>query len=149
MRYETCHLEGQNVVGIIYVMFAITLLVVVFSIVVLSKRKGGNAATDTDDVFSISGNQLTVLAGIPAIYEIDEIERITFSIIVGRHSAYSGVMRIVKTNGKKSRPFLFDGSAYKKKLTLKSTKQDINLATQYLMDELRQYNICCSHSMHE
>ena len=136
-------------VVIIYAMFAIILLVVIFAIVAFAKRKGVNATTDAErfDVFSISGNQLTVLAGIPVTYEIDEIEKVAFSVFIGKHSAYSGVMRIVKANGKKSRPFLFDGSAYKKKVVLKSSKQDIELATQYLMDELGRYNICCSCSM--
>ena len=136
-------------VGMIYAMLAIALLAAIVAVVVFAKRKGGSAISGAEkyDVFSISGNQLTVLAGIPVTYPIDEIERIAFSVMVGKHSAYSGVMRIVKTNGKKSRPFLFDGSAYKRELVLKSSKQDIQLATRYLMDALRRHNIPCSHSM--
>lgn len=137
-------------VGLIYAMFAVTLLVIIFAIVVLAKQKGTrtNVNGERYDVFKISENQLTVLAGIPVTYEIDTIESITFSAMKARRSSsYTGIMRIVKANGKKSRPFLFDSSACKKKFVLASSKQDIEEAIQYLMSELQRYNIRCSRSM--
>lgn len=136
--------------GWIFAMFAITLLVIIFAVVMLARLKStrANANADKYDVFELSGNQLTVLAGIPVAYKIDEIERITFSAKRGRRrpSSYSGVMRIVKANGKKSRPFIFDSSVVKRKFVLSSSKQDIEQAIQYLMNELEQYHIRCSYT---
>lgn len=132
---------------IIYVMFAVILLAVIFAIVVFAKvGKRKNANVGVYDVFEISSTRLTVLAGIPVTYEIKEIENITFSASRAPRSTsiYNGIIRVIKTDGKKSRPFLFDSSAYRKKMVFVSSKQEIEQTIQYLMDELKQHHIPCS-----
>ncbi len=136
---------------VIYAMFAVAIVVIVFSFISLSKLK--NTATYTNaekfDVFKVSGNQFIVLTLSPITYEINDIERIDFSIskVPRSVSSYSGVMRVIMKNGKKSRPFIFDSSAYTKKATLSSSKQQIEQTIQYLMDELKQHHIYCLHTV--
>ncbi|MDL2225041.1 hypothetical protein LJC20_02385 [Eubacteriales bacterium OttesenSCG-928-M02] len=79
-------------------------------------------------------------------YEIKEIENITFSASRAPRSSsiYNGIIRVVKADGKKSRPFMFNGSAYLKKSVLVSSKQEIEQTIEYLMDELQQHHIPCS-----
>lgn len=137
-------------VWIMYAMFAVIILTIILAIVVfvnVGKRK--NTTAGTFDVFEISGNQLTILAGIPVTYEINEIESITFTASRAPRStsAYNGIIRVIKTDGKKSRPFLFDSSAYKKKMVLINSKQEIEQTIQYLMDDLKQHHIRCSRTM--
>lgn len=133
--------------GMVYMTLAITLLVIILSIVILARRKGTRTSEEKYNVFKISGNQLTVLAGIPVTYDMDEIERITFSAVRGgRSSSHSGVMRVVTIGGKKSRPFLFDSSVIKRKFVFSSSKQDIEQAIQYLTAELEQHHIRCSYT---
>ncbi|MCI7681237.1 MAG: hypothetical protein MSP55_03310 [Fusobacterium necrophorum] len=95
------------------------------------------------DVFHISENQLTILAGIPVTYSIDTIEELTFSKMRGKYGGYTDIIRVIKTNGHKSRPFLFDGSAYYKKFMFLSSEKDIDLAIIALMKELKKYRIPC------
>lgn len=131
----------------IYATLAITLLVIILAVVMLAKRKGIRAKTNAEkyDIFGIARNQLTVLAGIPVTYHLSEINSITFSAKKDRGGiSYIGIMRVVKTNGKKSRPFLFDSSVVKKKFVLSNSKQDIEQTIQYLMRELESHYIRCS-----
>lgn len=134
----------------IFVMFAAVLAVIALVVLILlrSKRTRERMHIEADkyDVFAFTGSQLIVLAGSPAAYEIDEIERVTFTAMKAPRSmsAYNGVLRIVKKNGKKSRPFLFYGSAYTKKATLSSSKQEIEQAMAYLMAQLREHRIPCA-----
>lgn len=136
-------------IWMIYAMFAVTLAVLLFAVVIFVKRIGTDTNAERYDVFEISGNQLVVLTGIPVKYEIEEIAEVTFSAIKAPRSmsTYNGVMRVIKANGKKSRPFLFNSSAYTKRMVLSSSKQDIVLTIQYLMDEMRRYHIRCSRTM--
>lgn len=135
-------------VGMIYAMLAVCLLVIIFALVIFVKRTRTNQSTAAQnyDVFEVSGNRLTVLAGIPVTYQIDEIKKITFSIMKAPRSmsTYNGIMRVVKANGKKSRPFMFNSSAYAKKMVLASSKQEIEQTTRYLMDELKRHHIACA-----
>lgn len=135
-------------VWLVYAMLAVILLVLIFAVAIFVKRIGTRTNTNagTYDVFEISGNRLTVLAGIPVTYEIGEISKITFSARKAPRSmsVYNGILRVVKTNGKKSRPFLFNSSACTKKMVLASSKQDIEQTIQYLMEELKRHNIPCS-----
>lgn len=138
-------------IGIIYAMFGFMLLVIIFAIVVFAKQKRPHESLGAQsyDVFALSGNQLTILAGIPVTYEIDEIEQITFSVIraVRSTNVHNGIMRVVKKNRKKSRPFMFNSSALTKKTVLISSKQQIEETITYLMDELRRHHIRCSRIM--
>ena len=134
--------------GLIYAMLAITLLAIIFAIVMFVKRTGSRGSINAGqyDVFEVSGNQLTVLAGIPVTYDIGEIDRITFSASKAPRSmsSYNGIMRIVKADGKKSRPFLFNSSALTKKMVLASSKREIEETIQYLMEDLKRHHIACS-----
>jgi len=137
-------------VGLIYVMFAVSILAIIFAVFMLIKRKNISTNVDKYDVFTVSGNQLTVLAGLPVTYEIDTIEKITFSVQRDRRgSTYVGIMRIIKANGKKSRPFFFDSSVCKKKFVLVNSRQDIEQAIEYLTIELKRYHIRCSDKIQD
>lgn len=132
---------------VIYAMLGFFLFVIAMTMVLLAKRKGALASTGAQsyDVFAVSGNRLTVLAGIPATYELDEIREVTFSTVKAPRSmfVYNGIMRIVKVNGKKSRPFMFNSSVYARETVLASSRQDIEETIGYLMNELEQYQIHC------
>ena len=123
-------------------MLAVILFVVVFALVSIARRKNIPVNSGKFEVFSFSGSQLTVLAGIPVTYDVSAIENVVFTKQRSRAGgSYTGILRIVKTDGKKSRPFIFDGSVVAKKLMLVSTEQDINNAITCLKDELRAHNI--------
>lgn len=94
------------------------------------------------DVFMIENNELTVLSGIPVRYCLDDIEMVIFSK-VGRMGSYTGRMKIMKKGGKFGRTFLFDASAYLKKFQTGSTYEEIELATEDLMKQLRNHGIKC------
>lgn len=127
-------------------MFGFILLVFVFVIITMMKQKGAGISKSTFDVFQISGSSFTVFTGVPVTYDMSDIEKIIFSVQRGRrNTSYTGIMRIVKANGKKSRPFLFDSSVYKKKLVLSSSKQEIEEAIKYLMSKLKAHSIPCLH----
>lgn len=138
-------------VWLIYGMLTVALLAIIFAIVVLVRRTGSRSNINgvRYDVFAVSGDRLTVLTGVPVTYDIAEINQITFSVSKTPRSmsSYNGIMRIVKTNGKKSRPFLFNSSAHTKKMVLVSSKQEIEQTIQYLMDDLRRHHISCSRVM--
>lgn len=129
-------------------MLGVVLLAAVLAIVMLAKRKNAHANTGAAmyEVFDISGGRLTVLAGLPVTYQLEEIARVTLAARKAPRSmsAYNGVLHVVKKNGKKSRPFLFDSSVYKKKMVLISSKQEIEEAIRYLMEELKRHHIPCS-----
>lgn len=134
---------------VIYIMLGMIFLVMIVAISILIKGAGGRTNAARYDVFEVSGDQLTVLAGIPVTYDIAEIERITFSVMKAPKSmsSYNGIMKIVKTNSKKSRPFMFNSSAYTKKMVLSSSRQEIEQTIHFLMAELKRYHIPCSQVM--
>ena len=126
----------------IYIMFASMFLVVALLVVILINRKNATLDAEPYAVFKVEGNQLTVLAGLPVIYDLGMVEQVTFSAVRGRRgSSYTGILRVVKTNGRKSRPFIFDSSCYKKKTVWVNSKQDIEAAIIYLTDKLSVYGI--------
>lgn len=127
----------------IYMMIAMISLIIVISIVLIVRMLNRNSKFDEGhNVFKISNDKLTVLAGIPVTYYLTEIHCITFSTVKSaRSSNYQGVMRVIKTSGKKSRPFLFTGNVYTKKHAIFSTKDDIEESIQYLMKELSDHYI--------
>ena len=127
---------------VIYVMFAVVFLAVIFAFVMLIKRKNASVDAEPYQIFKVVENQLTVLAGMPVTYDINAVEHVTLSAVRGRRgSTYIGIMRVVKTNGRKSRPFIFDSSAYTKKMVWVNSKQDIEVAIIYLTDRFSAYGI--------
>ena len=123
---------------LVYCIFAITVFVIVFAAIALAKWKGSPAGTN--EVFEVSDGRMTVFAGSHVTYNLDDIEKVAFSIFRGRRGAsYMGVMRVVKKNGKKSRPFMFSGDS--KNIVLASSKPEIETKTLELMEKLRSYNI--------
>ncbi|MDL2288249.1 hypothetical protein LJC32_02590 [Oscillospiraceae bacterium OttesenSCG-928-F05] len=136
---------------IIYAMFGVMLFAIIFAVVVFAKQKRPHEdlGAQSYDVFAVSGGRLTILAGIPVTYELDEIEQITFSIMraVRSTTVHNGILRVIKKNGKKSRPFMFNSSALVKKTVLVSSRQDIEETTRYLMEELRRHHIRCSRTV--
>ena len=95
------------------------------------------------DIFEIEGNEMVVLAGIPVRYRINDIETVTFSNVLGRYGSFVGIMKIKKKDGIFGRSFRFDASAYHKKFVLSSTQEEIDLATENLMEQLRSYGVDC------
>lgn len=130
---------------VIIAMLCAAAVIVVLAVALVAKRKGmlSEMGAQNYDVFSVRGNQLTILAGVPATYEIDEILEITFSVALAPKSmsAYNGYLRVVKKNGKKGRPFMFNSSVIEKKTVLASSRQDINDTIAYLTEELKKYHI--------
>ena len=94
------------------------------------------------DVFMIENNELTVLSGIPVRYRLDDIEMVIFAK-VGRMGSYTGRMKIMKKGGMFKRTFMFDASAYRKKIVFGSTYEEIELITEDLMKQLRNHGIKC------
>lgn len=94
------------------------------------------------DVFMIENDVLTVLSGIPARYRLDDIEMVIFSK-VGRRGNYTGRMKIMKKGGMFGRTFMFDASAYHKKIVFDSRYEEIELITEDLMKQLRNHGIKC------
>ena len=94
----------------------------------------------SQEVFVVSENRLIVQAGFPVTYNIDDIEKITFSKMRGRYGSYTGIMRIVKDNGRKSRPFMFYGTP-KNKFILSSSAEEIDKTILELVEKLKSYHI--------
>ena len=94
------------------------------------------------DVFMIENDELTVLSGIPLRYRLDDIEMVIFSK-VGRMGSYTGRMKIMKKGGMFGRTFMFDASAYRKKIVFDSRYEEIELITEDLMKQLRNHGIKC------
>ena len=123
---------------LVYGMFAITIFVIVFAAIALVKWKG--LPVGTNEVFEVSDGRIIIFTGLQATYNIDDIENVAFSIVRSRRSAsYSGTMRVVKKNGKKSRPFIFCGDS--KNIVLAGSKPEIEKKTLELMEKLRLHNI--------
>jgi|SRR3712207_206536 len=117
---------------------AIAVLVLISSLLIIKNKRENKY-----DVFRISENQLTILAGIPVTYSLDTVEELTFSKMRNRYGGCTGIIRVIKKNGHKSRPFLFDSSVYYKKFVINSFEEDINLTIIALMEELKRYRIPC------
>lgn len=135
---------------VIYAIIGFSLLVIIGTGAILAKwqRTLADTGAQSYDVYTVYDNRLTVLAGIPVTYALDEIREITFTAAKAPRSmsVYNGIMRIVKTNGKKSLPFMFNSSVCAKKTVLASSRQDIEDTIAYLMDDLRRYHIRCSRA---
>lgn len=93
------------------------------------------------DIFEIEGNEMVVLTGIPVIYRINDIETVTFSNVLGRYGSFVGIMKIKKKDAMFGRRFLFDASTYHKKFVLTSTREEIDLATDILIEKLKGHGI--------
>ena len=133
-------LESAKLRILIYGMLAIAILIIVSAAVALAKWKSPPAGVGSNEVFEVSGGQLTVFAGSHVTYNIDDIEKIVFSTLRGRSgSSHAGIMRVVKKNGKKSRPFMFYGNA--NNVVLASSEQEIENKTRELMEKLKAYHI--------
>ncbi len=93
------------------------------------------------DIFEIEGNEMVVLAGIPVRYRLNDIEIVTFSNDMGSYGSFVGVMNIKKKDAMFGRRFLFDASTYYKKFVLTSTREEIDLATDLLIEKLKGHGI--------
>jgi len=115
-------------------------VVIALLTIVLTKTLSRKNLFDVFD-FSTEG-RLTVLTGLPVTYDLSAIEKVFFSVMKSRKGMnYTGRFKILFANGSKSRPFLFDYSVCTKKFTLINTKEDIEKAAHYLMNQLKQHHI--------
>lgn len=129
--------------GDIPAMIMIGVIVLYLLLIMIFSRKGSGKRLGS---FRISETELTIFAGFPYNYRIDEIERVTFSYTIGKKNVFIGVMRVWKTESHKKRTsFLFDSTCYRKKRGFADTKGDIDEATQYLMDKLKKHGIKCEY----
>ena len=127
---------------VLLMMFPVLLLVVVFMVVLMRSMGRNQEFAGKYEVFKVHEGQLIVLTGFPVTYDLNTIDKVTFSVRKARKSlSYMGVMRIVKTNGKKSRPFAFDCSAYTKKFAWTSSRQEIEKTIEYLAEKLKACDI--------
>ena len=127
---------------VIYLLIPAFILIIVL-MVLLIKNMSQNGGDRLYKVFEfLPENKLMVCAGVPVTYDISDIDYISFSKFRQRGN-YSGIFRIVKLDGKKSRPFTFDYSFYTKKTVWKSTEPQIQQVTELLMRELHARNISC------
>ena len=95
------------------------------------------------EVFEFKGNgELEVLADIPTTYEITDIEKVEFSIH-GGYGSYYGRFRIFKTNGKKSRKYMYGMGVYTKDFDFNGSQEEMEKATEYLMHQLQEKGISC------
>ncbi|MDD7511607.1 MAG: hypothetical protein PUK21_04390 [Peptostreptococcaceae bacterium] len=129
--------------GLMLIIASVLMVVSIVILIIRSFRGKGKY-----DVFVIEGNELTVMLAIPIRYIIDDIEMVVFS---KKQSLFTctGVMKIVKKNGMISRGFLFDATAYHKKIVLDSTESEIDLVTKDLMGQLRKHGIECKREEDE
>ena len=135
MRYLNLSKGGMPVMLMVGVIVLYVLLIIIFS------RKGSVKRLGS---LRISETELTIFSGFPYNYRIDEIERVTFSYTIGKKNAFIGVMRVWKTeSNEKGTPFLYDSGCCRKRHGFIDTKQDIDEATQYLINKLKKHRIKC------
>lgn len=128
-------------IWMIYMAFAISLLTFLYFAIFIIKRTQIKNRISKYDVFNFTDNhQLVVISGLHTRYAINNIQKVVFSI-KKRRGRYIGVFRIFENNSKKSREYIFDSSAYKNKLVLVNTKEDIENTILFLMQQLHTQNI--------
>lgn len=114
---------------------ALVMLVLVLFFLIKKRRQG----IGFYDILGISDGKLTIQAGLPVSYPLEEIERIEFSRFATTKSGFTnfvGQLRIIKKNGSSSRPYLFDSSVLHQKMVGKSSKEEIEETIQMLMAKL-------------
>lgn len=137
-------LNNLSFYGRVSPLMIVAVVVIILSIILFVKV--WSRGEGKYDVFMIENNELTVLSGIPVRYCLDDIEMVIFSK-VGRMGSYTGRMKIMKKGGKFGRTFLFNASAYLKKFQIGSTYEEIELATEDLMKQLRNHGIKCKKKL--
>lgn len=137
-------LKNFSLNGVAILLIIVAVVVIILSIILFVKvwSRGESRGEGKYDVFMIENNELTVLSGIPVRYCLDDIEIVIFSK-VGRMGRYTGRMKIMKKGSKFGRTFWFNASAYLKKFQIDSTYEEIELATEDLMKQLRNHGIMC------
>ena len=116
----------------------IAVFLMIFAISILKRNKEARY-----EVFDFSNRgEMKVLTGIPVVYQLEDIQKVVFSVQNVR-SGSIGRFQIIKNNGKKSRKYMYEESVYTKKLSLRSSLVNIGKATDYLMQQLRTEGIFC------
>ena len=130
----------------IFIIMSIGLSVIVIALLVTIIKNKAEHSDRLFEVFEFTlDGKLIVCAGISVTYEISNISHVEFSIIK-RRSNRTGLFRIVSLNGKKSRPFTFDSSSYKKHIVWTNSREDIELATDLLINQLMSRGIYSSRA---
>ena len=95
------------------------------------------------EVFEFKENgEVQVLADVPTTYAIDDIENVEFSIR-GGYGSYYGRFRVIKSNGKRSRNYMYGTGVYTKDFTFNGSQEEMEKATEYLMQQLREKGLSC------
>lgn len=118
------------------------LVVLVACLFFLIKR--GRQGQGFYDILYISDGKLTILAGIPISYPLEDISRVEFSTFATTKSGFTnfmGQLRIIKKDGRISRPYWFDSSVLYQKFVTKSTKEEMEETIHMLMAKLESQGI--------
>ena len=95
------------------------------------------------EVFEFKENgEVQVLADVPTTYAIADIENVEFSIR-GGYGSYYGRFRVIKSNGKRSRNYMYGTGVYTKDFTFNGSQEEMEKATEYLMQQLQEKGISC------
>ena len=117
---------------------------VMLGLVLFSLIKKWRQGTGFYDIFSISDGKLTIQAAVPISYPLEDIERVEFSKFATTKSGFTnfaGQLRIIKKNGRPSRPYYFDSSVLYQKFVAKSTKEEMEETIQLLTAKLERHGI--------
>ncbi|MCK4023133.1 hypothetical protein [Streptococcus suis] len=123
-------------------LFGLTFVLLVVSLF-FSLRKG-KQAQGFYDIFSISEGRLTIQAAVPINYPLEVIERVEFSRFATTKSGFTnfaGQLRIIKKNGRTSRPYYFDSSVLYQKFVAKSRKEEMDETIELLTAKLERHGI--------
>ena len=123
-------------------LFGLTFVLLVVYLFFLIKNRG--QGTGFYDVCLISDGKLTIQAAVPISYPLEDIERVEFSSFATTKSGFTnfvGQIRIIKKNGRTSRPYYFDSSVLYQKFVAKSTKEEMEETIQLLTAKLERHGI--------
>jgi len=128
-----------SMIAMVGIFMVIAVFLMIFAISILKRNKEARY-----EVFDFSNRgEMKVLAGIPVVYQLEDIQKVDFSIQRGRRGGFFGRFQIIKSNDKKSRKYMYEASVYTKKLSFYGTPVDVKKATDYLMQQLRTEGIPC------
>ncbi len=120
---------------------AVIALLAACALLIALMRRLGQDQGQLLDPFVIEDDWFTVntLANRPA-YRLMDIDSVRFCLI-HRRGGYLGTFQVVQKDGPKSRNFLFDGSAYTRRMQLSSSRDDVRRAIEKMQAELRAHGI--------
>lgn len=129
---------------VILMLLGVTAVAVLFLVILTrAMQKSRPASVGQYEVYTVSDGRLTIFAGLPVTYDIDDIEDVTFSWNWYR-SRLRIVMKIRFNNGKGSRRYyIFRNSINGEMFGRGYSAEGREETVQHLMDGLEQHGIAC------